>query len=89
MGAREWNKIAEHFNAEMGVTYNRTGKQCRQRWMNILDPSIKKDRWSIKEDLILLQRQQELGNKWIEISLYLNGRTESMIKNRFQSLLKK
>jgi myb proto-oncogene protein len=54
MGAREWNKIAESFNSIMGENYNRTGKQCRQRWMNILDPSIKKDKWQIKEDLILL-----------------------------------
>jgi hypothetical protein len=45
-----------------------TGKQCRERWHNQLDPNIKKEGWSEEEDRILLQAHTELGNHWVEIS---------------------
>jgi hypothetical protein len=32
----------------------RTGKQCRERWHNHLDPSIKKSTWTREEDKILI-----------------------------------
>jgi len=32
----------------------RHGKQCRERWNNHLDPSLKKSEWSTEEDVILL-----------------------------------
>ena len=54
-----------------------------------MDPTIRKDKWTCEEDLILLRKQSELGNKWIDISGYLSGRPESQVKNRFKSLLKK
>ena len=45
-----------------------TGKQCRERWHNQLDPNIKKEGWSEEEDRVLLQAHTELGNHWVEIS---------------------
>ena len=39
-----------------------TGKQCRERWHNQLDPNIKKEGWSEEEDLILLHAHTELGS---------------------------
>lgn len=45
-----------------------TGKQCRERWHNQLDPNIKKEGWSEEEDRVLLQSHLELGNHWVEIS---------------------
>ena len=48
-----------------------TGKQCRERWHNQLDPNIKKEGWSEEEDLILLHAHTELGNHWVEISKVL------------------
>jgi len=36
-----WSLIATKFN-EMHPGTKRTGKQCRERWRNHLDPSIKK-----------------------------------------------
>ena len=50
-----------------------TGKQCRERWHNQLDPNIKKEGWSEEEDRVLLQAHTELGNHWVEISKVREG----------------
>ena len=56
--------------------------------MNFLNPDIKKDPFSLKEDIFLLEKRLEIGNKWAEIIKSMTGRTENNIKNRFNMLLK-
>lgn len=87
-GKKHWQKIANELNERMGNGSNRAGKQCRERWLNHLDESIKKEPWSPEEDLTLLTKQKIIGNKWSEIVKYLPGRTENMVKNRFNTLAK-
>ena len=48
--------------------------QCRERWANHLDPSLKKTAWSIDEDILLDQLQAKYGNRWSYIAPYLPGR---------------
>ncbi len=72
-GTYNWTLIAN----EMCHTYgykHRSGKQCRERWHNHLDPNINKDYWSEKEENILFMRHIEYGNKWSDIAKYLPGR---------------
>lgn len=38
-GTCSWTKVGESFS-------ERTGKQCRERWYNHLDPSVKKGDWT-------------------------------------------
>ena len=64
----------------------RTTKQCRERWYNHLDPTIKRGNWSYEEDNVLLNEQARLGNKWSKISSMLEGRTENAVKIRWKSL---
>ena len=45
-GTRAWTTVAQ-------ALPGRTGKQCRERWHNQLDPSIKKDGWTEEEDAVL------------------------------------
>lgn len=70
----------------MGV--NRNGKQCRERWVNFLNPEIKKDPFSLEEDIHILEQRLSIGNKWSEIIKGMPGRTENNVKNRFNMMFK-
>ena len=83
-----WTTIAEKFNC-LNVAIKRSGKQCRERWQNHLDPEIIKSPWEIKEELALLNAYLKHGNKWREIAKLLPGRGENSVKNRFNILFKK
>ena len=63
----------------------RLGKQIRERWYNHLDPTLIRGVFSKDEDLLLSQLQKQYGNKWKQISKQMVGRSENMIKNRFNS----
>jgi hypothetical protein len=77
-GAKNWNFLATMLD-------NRTAKQCRERWHNHLDPSIQKGPWSLEEDQILAEKQAVLGNTWAEIARFLPGRTDTLVKNRWNT----
>jgi hypothetical protein len=61
----------------------RTGKQCRERWANQLDPTLNRDSWTPSEDSILIAQQQNCGNCWSKIGQFLPRRSANAIKNRW------
>jgi hypothetical protein len=87
-GTKQWTIIAQKLN-ECFPTATRTGKQCRERWHNHLNPGINKDTWALDEEVMLFSTHEKLGNKWAEISNFLPGRTDNSIKNHFYSTLRK
>jgi hypothetical protein len=67
---------------------NRTPRQCRERWHTHLNPAINQSPWTHQEDTILAEKQRILGNKWAEIAKFLTNRTDSQIKNRWNTSVK-
>lgn len=85
--------VAEHGNKAWSTVASflptRTGKQCRERWHNHLDPDINKADWSEEEDRALIETHRSVGNRWAEIARALPGRTDNQVKNRWNSALRR
>ena len=87
---KKWGHVASAINTEFHKGMKvRTGKQCKERWNNHVNPLIDRGEWTDREDLQLLESYQRLGNKWSTIAKSLPNRTDSSIKNRVKSLLNK
>lgn len=67
----------------------RTAKQCRERWLNNVNPDIRRDEWTAEEDSIILKFQKIYPNRWAVIARELKGRTENSVKMRCVTLLRK
>lgn len=83
LGSNNWQEIAK-------LMPNRNAKQCRDRYNNYLIETHRSGPWDIAEDSIIIQKYREIGPKWVEIALYIPGRSGNDVKNRwYKHLLKK
>lgn len=64
----------------------RTGKQCRERYVNHLNPRLKITDWSPIEDATIFHLYNTIGSHWAKMSKIIPGRTDNGIKNRFHNL---
>ncbi len=63
--------------AQLGATIGKSAKQCRERWCNVLDPSLVnlRAKWSDEEIELLFEAHRTLGSKWSKIAaMYFKGR---------------
>lgn len=72
------------------IIKGRSGKQCKERWLNVLNPDIVKGNWTKEEDYIIFKLYSKYGGKWNNFTAFFNGsRSENMIKNRFYSSIRR
>ncbi|RKP27394.1 pre-mRNA splicing factor component-domain-containing protein, partial [Syncephalis pseudoplumigaleata] len=78
-GKNQWARISS-------LLVRKTPSQCKARWYEWLDPSIKKTEWSREEDEKLLHLAKLMPTQWRTIAP-LVGRTPAQCLERYQRLL--
>ncbi len=78
-GKNQWARISS-------LLTRKTAKQCKARWYEWLDPSIKKTEWSREEEEKLLHLAKIMPNQWRTIAPIV-GRTASQCIEHYEKLL--
>ncbi|KAM0858378.1 hypothetical protein ACQ4PT_047863 [Festuca glaucescens] len=80
-GPSNWDAICQ-------ALPGRNGPACSQRWVRYLSPTIDVAKpFTAEEDQIIVTHQARYGNRWSTIALFLPGRTDMAIFNRWKSVL--
>lgn len=64
----------------------RTDIQCRERYCNVLHPSLNNNAWTNIEDCRLIIAVTILGRGWSRIARVVESRTDNQCWRRFKSL---
>ncbi|KAJ0669456.1 putative transcription factor MYB family [Helianthus annuus] len=82
-GEGRWNSLAKSSGLK------RTGKSCKQRWLNYLKPDIKREDLTPQEQLLVLELHCKWGNRWSKIASHFPDRSDNEIKNYWRTRVHK
>lgn len=80
-GFHQWGRVASL------LLGRKSAKQCKARWTEWLDPSIRKIEWSPEEEDRLMELAEQLPSQWKTISGVLGGRTASQCQEKYNQVL--
>lgn len=83
-----WNQIAKRLQEE-DPKVTKTGKQCRERYRNYLNPNITERPWTKSEKTVFILLHNHYQNHWGEIAKFYKGRSDISIKNLFYAHMRK
>ena len=66
----------------------RSGLQVQARWSERLDESVRRGRWTDREDAVLIDGVRRFGRRWQKIAATLVGRTQRQCLSRYLVLTK-
>jgi hypothetical protein len=82
---KDWSRVAV-------LVPGRTHKQCYNRWSKNVCPDIdkmtayNKDKWTVKEDEMLINAVKKLGNRdWVRVAALVPGRTNTECWSRWSN----
>ena len=78
-GSENWALIASKIKG-------RSTRQCRERYMNYLCPSVNNSPWTDAEDKLLAEKYTLFGPHWKVIADFFPNRTDINVKNRWLRL---
>lgn len=80
-GLNQWSRISS-------LLVRKSAKQCKERWVEWIDPNIKKTEWTKEEDEQLLQLSKMFPCQWKTIGDFI-GRTAYQAMEHYEKLLDK
>lgn len=83
----KWDYIALQIPSDGQNTEIRKPKDCRKRWTNSLDPSLRRGRWTQDEDNSLVRAYDMYGPSWQKVAAKIPGRTDDQCAKRYMEVL--
>jgi len=78
---RDWEPIAKEHG------YNKTAKECHERWIRYLKPGVRKGQWTDHEDAIVVEAvtlsSEQPFTRWSDLAQKLPGRVGKQIRDRW------
>jgi hypothetical protein len=80
-GKSNWKIITEKME-------ERTARQCKEHWINKLDPDKNRATFTSEEHQIILDKLDLFGSQWSRIAQFLDHRSPDDVKNEFRRMTK-